>query len=142
MICLKYNPTPRLYRDFMKSEDDRFGQVEIETEAEDEEKEEKSRLLCKYCGNRITTLEAMVPRNGRHRHIFSNPGGFVYEIGCFSCANGCVNQGRPTTEFTWFDGFAWRFSLCSNCHEHLGWFYRSKDDSFFGLILDYLVEGK
>ncbi len=132
----------RFYREYMKTEDGRLGQIEIESEEENEEKEEKSRLLCKFCGNRITSLEAMIAKDGGAKHVFSNPSGFVYEIGCFSFADGCVNHGPPTTEFTWFDGFGWRFALCSNCHAHLGWFYQSRDDSFYGLILDYLVEGQ
>ncbi len=79
---------------------------------------------------------------GKHMHVFSNPEGIVFQIGCFSSADGCVNRGVPTTEFTWFTGFSWRFSFCSNCYIHLGWFYQSKGvENFYGLILDRLAEG-
>jgi len=58
-----------------------------------------------------------------------------------SSANGCVNYGTPTLEHTWFQSYSWRYALCSNCHTHLGWFYQSGNDSFYGLILENLEEG-
>jgi len=30
-------------------------------------------------------------------------------------------QGRPTTEFSWFEGYSWQVAVCSECGEHLGW---------------------
>lgn len=107
-----------------------------------EEEEEERLLLCKNCKNKITSLHNSIEVRGQYKHTFSNPHGFVFEIGCFSSAYGCTNQGLLTMEFTWFKGFGWRFALCSNCHIHLGWFYQSgREKSFYGLILDNLIEG-
>ena len=110
-------------------------------EEEESEEEKEKAIRCKGCGCKITTAEKRIEMNGRHKHIFNNPAGYVFEIGCFSSAEGCANQGMPTMEFTWFPGFAWRFALCGNCHMHLGWLYQSGGgNSFYGLVLDNLVE--
>ncbi|MDM8538373.1 cereblon family protein, partial [Desulfobacterales bacterium HSG17] len=109
-------------------------------------------ILCRLCKNKITFSSNSIEKNGSHKHIFNNPGGYIFEIGCFGAAPGCVNQGPPSLEFSWFAGFSWRFSLCSGCHTHLGWVYQSlggqslggqsvgRQSSFFGLILDKLIE--
>jgi len=53
------------------------------------------------------------------------------------------------SEATWFQGFAWKISVCPRCGKHLGWKYQpinfnhvthSEDDTFYGLILDHLLE--
>ncbi len=106
------------------------------------EKEEKDKAIrCKNCGKKITGSKDRIEMHGRHTHVFNNPAGYVYEIGCFASAGGCVNSGTPTMEFTWFHGFAWRFAMCSGCLSHLGWLFQSPGgNSFYGLILDYLFE--
>lgn len=79
--------------------------------------------------------------NGSHRHVFNNPAGVIFEIALFDAAEGCAAIGRPTLEFTWFSGYAWRFALCGNCGIHLGWLYTGGEaGGFFGLILEMIVE--
>ena len=97
-------------------------------------------IICKNCGHVITLPECIISVNGQHMHAFINPGGIAYEIGCFNSAEGCVVYGGPTLEHTWFNGFCWSFSICSNCLVHLGWYYERGDESFFGLIRDLLVD--
>jgi hypothetical protein len=104
-----------------------------------EDKDEK-KIRCKICGHRISSSEKKIEVNGRHQHVFTNPAGVIYKIGCFSDANGCVNYGISSLEHTWFSDYSWRYALCSNCHTHLGWFYQSENNSFYGLILDNLEE--
>jgi filamentous hemagglutinin family protein len=97
-------------------------------------------ILCRVCGNRITTLDAIIAVNGQHRHTCTNPAGITFEIGCFSSALGCLIYGIPTYEYTWFEGYTWSLTFCSRCTTHLGWYYQSGEDGFFGLILDRLRE--
>lgn len=105
-----------------------------------EEKEETSRaVLCHMCRSVLTYLRSEVSIHGRHLHTFFNPAGIVYEIRCFSEAPGCVTHGKPTDEFTWFSGFTWEYCLCGTCFDHLGWFYKAPDSSFFGLINAKLI---
>lgn len=122
-----------------------YKKIEISQEDEDDDDDKGGKaILCRQCKNKVTTSSNRIDKNGSHKHIFNNPGGYIFEIGCFGAAPGCVNQGPPTLEFSWFSGFSWRFSLCSGCHTHLGWLYRSVggQNSFYGLILDRLVEEK
>ncbi len=97
-------------------------------------------ILCKNCGNRITSMERIISVDGQHTHRFTNQAGVTYEIGCFSSTDGCIVYGSPTLDFTWFEGFSWSFTSCSNCLIHLGWYYQSGREKFFGLIVELLVE--
>ncbi|HHN65752.1 MAG TPA: hypothetical protein ENK09_10365 [Nitrospirae bacterium] len=101
---------------------------------------DESRIICRHCGNHITSVEEIITVQGSHRHVFTNPAGLVFEIGCFSTADGCLVSGIPTREFTWFSGYSWNYAHCGNCLTHLGWFYQNRDSSFFGLILERLIE--
>ncbi len=97
-------------------------------------------IRCRNCRHRITTADHRKIMNGSHRHIFNNPAGIIFEIGLFDVAEGCAALGRPSMEFTWFSGYAWRFALCGNCGIHLGWLYTGAEGGFFGLILEMIVE--
>lgn len=100
----------------------------------------KSALCCAQCQHRITEHAARLELAGGHLHVFTNPGGFVYEIGLYEYAD-CVMHGPATTDYSWFPGYAWQLALCANCHEHLGWRYRKTGSAaFYGLIRDRLVE--
>jgi hypothetical protein len=100
----------------------------------------KSALCCVQCQHVITEHAARLELAGGHLHVFTNPGGFVYEIALYEYAD-CVMHGPATTDYSWFPGYAWQLALCANCHEHLGWRYRKTGSAaFYGLIRDRLVE--
>jgi hypothetical protein len=102
--------------------------------------ESEAIYYCLICRHLIATAAQITEVNGHHRHVYSNPVGNVFEIGCFNNASGCISQGIPTIECTWFAGFSWSFTLCGQCHTHLGWKYTSHNHgSFFGLILNMLI---
>ena len=103
-----------------------------------EDKKKKDFLICRICKNKITSASQMINVNGQHKHNFKNPAGIRFHIGCFSSAKGCLAIGNPTSEFTWFKGFTWCFASCSKCLVHMGWYYQSPGNSFFGLILNNL----
>jgi filamentous hemagglutinin family protein len=129
-----------LLKTIFKSGDITNFPEDVERHGHDADFEEEHPILCKTCGNKITLIEHMISVGGRHNHTFINPLGITFQIGCFSSAKGCVVTGRPSFEFTWFDGFSWQYALCSYCVSHLGWYYRSPDASFFGLIRGQLKE--
>jgi len=97
-------------------------------------------IICRQCGNIITSPDEVIEIDGSHVHTFMNPSGFVFTIGCYKNAQGCVTRGYPTADFTWFSGFSWSVSLCSLCFNHLGWYYQSDLSAFYGLILENLSE--
>src|SRR5262245_63170347 len=66
------------------------------------------RLLCAKCRNPITDKSAMVAVSGLRTHVFTNPDGYRFRIGCFAKAHGLRGLGEPTLEYTWFAGFTWQ----------------------------------
>ncbi len=113
--------------------------VDIDEDLDDTDRDEE-KIICKSCGNLITFKGCIIEINGKHEHTHYNPEGVIYNIGCFSSARGCTTTGQPTLEYTWFAGYAWSLSLCANCHIHLGWHFQSGEKSFFGLIMNKLIE--
>lgn len=98
-----------------------------------------SRLVCAACRFMITAPSWRGAVAGSHRHVFANPHGHVFEIGCFAAAPGCAAVGLPTSDFSWFPGTIWQIAVCVACGLHLGWRYVQGDSgAFFGLILDRL----
>ena len=99
-------------------------------------------ILCAHCLSRISHEEARIEVAGAHAHRFTNPAGYRYDIVCLREAPGCIVDGEPTLEATWFPGFAWSYALCSTaaggCGAHLGWRYDGAA-RFFGRIRGRLV---
>lgn len=134
-------PSEQSIRTFKKSSANTLTIPDIENEFDpDEETKREHLIICKFCHHLITSLNNVIDINGSHTHICTNPAGKTYTIGCFSEARGCLNIGESTIEYTWFPGFIWNYAICSLCHNHLGWFYLSDKNSFYGLILDNLIE--
>ncbi len=123
---------------FKKFPNDKFETKPETPETPETLEKEEEKIICKFCGHHITLSQNKIEVNGQHQHVFMNPVSVVYEIVCFSSANGCVNEGSPTVNDSWFSSYAWRFALCSGCLSHLGWFYQSDHDSFYGLISNHL----
>jgi hypothetical protein len=109
--------------------------------AEEKSPQEEPFILCRGCLHPITRPAERISVQGQHRHTFANPYGIVFEIGCFRSAPGCGEIGPSTDEFTWFAGHRWQVCICGACLVHLGWrFAPPSGNSFFGLILDRLIE--
>ena len=126
---------PFLYRRGYQGSEGGPGEDEEPSRAEDQA------ILCRACGAEVTSHGAVMDMRGGHNHTFVNPHGYVFEIGCFSSAPGCVDYGAPTAEHTWFPGFSWCFSLCGSCSAHLGWRFSSGSGQvFWGLVLNRLKE--
>jgi hypothetical protein len=91
-------------------------------------------VRCLACQHAATRRDLAVEVAGSHVRTFRNPGGWSFQVACFRDAPGCTADGEPTTEHTWFDGYAWRYAHCAGCGRHLGWWYVSPADAFAGLI--------
>jgi hypothetical protein len=102
--------------------------------------EDEPLIVCRQCRQSIARPSDGIAVNGAHRHVFANPHGLVFEIGCFRAATGCGVVGPASDEFTWFAGYLWQTLLCTGCLSHLGWsFSAGSGDLFFGLIPDQLI---
>ncbi|CAB4017201.1 partial [Paramuricea clavata] len=52
---------------------------------------------------------------------YVNPGGYVHETVTFHKAKGLRLRGPPSTEHSWFPGYAWTIAECEHCGNHMGW---------------------
>ena len=100
---------------------------------------EDRRLLCRACRSAITSESELVAIEGSRLHHRTNPHGIEFEFGCFGAAPGVEARGQATSEFSWFSGYAWRYSMCRSCDSHLGWHFEGRTPSFHGLILELLT---
>jgi hypothetical protein len=100
---------------------------------------EHERLLCSACLSPVTSESELVAIAGSRLHHRTNPNGIEFEFACFRAAPGAEVRGQPTTEFSWFPGYAWSYSMCRSCDSHLGWHFEGRNPSFHGLILDRLT---
>lgn len=116
------------------------GHIEPEKHDEPDVTESGGVLVCRACRSRITRRELGMEVNGSYRHVFFNPSGDVFELGCFASAKNTIPTGPKTDEFTWFPGFQWQVVSCTGCATQLGWRYTGKGGGFFGLILSTLME--
>jgi hypothetical protein len=134
-------------KNLLKQPSDENGGLKTDIIVKDEtgEKiiEDDKIVRCAQCLNAIASLVDQIVIGGAHQHTFANPHGILFEIACFSIADGCRYLGPGTDEFTWFKGYVWRVVVCRRCLLHLGWQYFSLNkNSFYGLIIDRLIYPK
>ncbi len=126
-VLCKIQPTP-------------FSKTEVETETKAETKPEPEDIIvCASCYYKITEPSEQISVNDSFVHIFANPYGHIFEIGCFSKASGCRTASLPSNEFSWFSGYEWQIGICRYCSNHLGWLFLSESKSFYGLILERII---
>jgi hypothetical protein len=98
-------------------------------------------ICCRLCNTPITSRPEQIKIGLSHRHHFTNPAGITYGIACYQSAAGCSISEQPTKEHSWFGGYHWQMAHCTECNEHLGWYYENKKNRFFfGLIVDRLKD--
>jgi hypothetical protein len=100
---------------------------------------EDAGVLCRYCRRRVTEHSRGISVNGSHHHVFANPHGMVFDILCYSSADGCYPGLESSGEFTWFAGYRWHVALCRSCSHHLGWLFVGEGSSFYGLAAEFLI---
>ena len=110
-----------------------------------ESSKHKEVIICRLCSNAVTTPFHKIMVNSNFTHAFANPHGLIFEIGCFSSAEGCGPASESSSEFTWFPGYSWKIGACTQCSAHLGWIFFSDRNipdqimRFNGLILNQLI---
>ncbi|XP_074645118.1 protein cereblon-like isoform X2 [Tubulanus polymorphus] len=82
-------------------------------------------LCCRDCGemifnkNEVFTMSVQGPMG-----TYVNPGGYVHEMFTVSSERKefALNlRGRPSSQHSWFPGYAWTIAECKNCSDHMGW---------------------
>jgi len=100
----------------------------------DEDEDSERELRCVACDHAITKPAFRLSEGGRHIHVFTNPHGYTFQIGCFSEAPGAGATGPPSDEWAWFPGTVWRAAACRGCLAHIGWSFERGEALFWGLI--------
>jgi len=104
------------------------------------EKNEEKWYVCRQCHQKLTQPGFHLNIDGRHEHTYANPSGIVFDIKCFSNAQGYSFIGPSSAEFTWFSGHSWRIVICAACLTHIGWYFtKDAGGGFFGFIADRIV---
>ncbi|XP_053325168.1 protein cereblon [Spea bombifrons] len=80
-------------------------------------------LCCKHCHDtEITTKNEIFSLSlSGPMAAYVNPHGYVHETLTVYRANNLSLVGRPSTENSWFPGFAWTIAQCNVCGSHMGW---------------------
>lgn len=81
-------------------------------------------LKCASCDNQISQLENVISMSEEGPSgSYCNPAGVVHDLLTVSgvARNAVALEGTPSTEFSWFPGFAWTVAFCVRCRQHLGW---------------------
>ncbi|CAO1432184.1 unnamed protein product [Diamesa tonsa] len=98
-------------------------------------------FLCKRCNNKISMYNDIFSMSkGNLAGNYCNPAGYIHETICFYkvIESSTRMVDRPSTDFSWFPGYAWQIALCSKCSTHVGWKFIAvsknlKPRTFFGL---------
>lgn len=98
-------------------------------------------FLCKRCNNKISMYNDIFSMSkGNLAGNYCNPAGYIHETICFYKVIESSTRmiDRPSTDFSWFPGYAWQIALCSKCSTHVGWKFIAvsknlKPRMFFGL---------
>nr|XP_047127111.1 protein cereblon isoform X1 [Hydra vulgaris] len=81
-----------------------------------------SSLACASCESIITDKKELFCLSERSpMAAYVNSYGYVHETATFYKASNISLTGRPSTEYSWFPGYAWTIALCKCCHKDLGW---------------------
>lgn len=80
-------------------------------------------LCCRDCDAQVADpREAFLMSAEGPQGTYVNPGGYVHETLTLHKAQGlrCLTD-EPSTEYSWFPGYAWTVAGCRYCQKHLGW---------------------
>lgn len=84
--------------------------------------EQSNILCCRNCGETLAQQSDIfsMSREGP-QGSYVNPGGYVHETLTLYKVKNVLYSGTPSTEYSWFPGYAWQICQCNYCDSHLGW---------------------
>uniref|UniRef100_A0A1E1XJP7 Protein cereblon n=1 Tax=Amblyomma sculptum TaxID=1581419 RepID=A0A1E1XJP7_AMBSC len=96
-------------------------------------------LTCKECSQKMADRSDVFSMSqSGPQGAYVNPHGYVHEMITVRKATGVYLNGRPSTLYSWFPGYAWTILQCSGCHCHVGWRFTASNKAllpkkFWGL---------
>lgn len=104
-------------------------------------------LCCTRCKAKICHKEDIFSMSvSGCQATYVNPAGCVHETLTVLKAESLSLNGRPSTEFSWFPGYAWTVCSCSHCDVHIGWRFTATNkklqpEVFYGISRSNLELG-
>ncbi|XP_033122255.1 protein cereblon-like isoform X2 [Anneissia japonica] len=102
-------------------------------------------LCCKGCGLQIANKNDVFCMSlDGPMAAYVNPGGYIHETLTLYRAQNLNLIGRPSTENSWFPGYAWTIIQCRHCSGHMGWKFKAtkrklRPEKFWGLTRSALM---
>lgn len=79
-------------------------------------------LACRHCNQALANVSNIFSMSVEGpQGTYVNPAGYVHEMLAVSKAKNLLYTGRPSTDHSWFPGYAWTIANCSRCRHHIGW---------------------
>ena len=83
-------------------------------------------LCCRNCNEEIGKQEDIFSMSSEGpQGAYVNPGGYVHETLTLYKAKNLSLIGAPSTEYSWFPGYAWTICQCRYCDSHMGWKFKA-----------------
>eukprot|EP00092_Neocalanus_flemingeri_P092343 GFUD01117211.1.p1 GENE.GFUD01117211.1~~GFUD01117211.1.p1 ORF type:complete len:545 (-),score=176.61 GFUD01117211.1:89-1723(-) len=95
-------------------------------------------LVCKRCSKQLGDQQNIFSMSKEGpQGAFVNPGGHVHETMTLYKAKNLRLVGQPSTEYSWFPGYAWTITECLGCWNHIGWKFTAinpklRPEKFYG----------
>ncbi|XP_054276612.1 protein cereblon [Macrosteles quadrilineatus] len=84
----------------------------------------KQFLCCRSCTNTVGSDSDLFSMSTEGpQSTFVNPNGYLHETITLYKVKSIYAVGLPSTEFSWFPGYAWTIAKCNHCNHHLGWMF-------------------
>jgi len=79
-------------------------------------------LVCRNCGKQLGDQASIFSMSKEGpQGAFVNPSGHLHETLTLFKAKNLRLVGRPSSEYSWFPGYAWTITECLGCWGHIGW---------------------
>jgi len=98
-----------------------------------------SSINCRICRSQICQKADVFSMCAQgFMSAYMNPHGHIHETLTVYKAKNLNLIGRPSTEYSWFPGYAWTICQCKRCGSHIGWKFTAtkenlKPEKFWGL---------
>ncbi|EFN75562.1 protein cereblon [Harpegnathos saltator] len=87
--------------------------------------------VCVQCETLIGRQSHMFPMNREGpQGTYVNPEGVIHETITFYHVQGvALSSSSPSTNYSWFPGYAWTVAICKRCSQHVGWKFTATDSN-------------
>jgi len=95
-------------------------------------------LVCRRCSKQLGDQQNIFSMSKEGpQGAFVNPNGHVHETLTLYKAKNLRLVGQPSTEYSWFPGYAWTITECLGCSNHIGWKFTAtnqklRPEKFYG----------